>query len=161
MEIRSALPRDVPDMLEIYGPCIRDTIISFESEVPSVEAFTERLSSYQSKLPWIVLEENHKVIGYAYASPHRERAAYRWSCEVSVYVHSDHRRKGVAQQLYARLFDLLKDFDIHMCFAGISLPNPASVKCHESFGFTPIGVYHEIGYKFGQWIDVGWWEKKM
>jgi L-amino acid N-acyltransferase YncA len=101
------------------------------------------------------------VLGYAYASPHRERAAYRWSVDVAVYIAEQARRRGVGRQLYSTLFAMLVELGYYNAFAGVTLPNPASVGLHESMGFTPVGVYRNVGYKLGAWHDVGWWRRPL
>ena len=111
--------------------------------------------------PWLVWEEDGRVLGYAYASGHRARAAYQWCVEVSVYVHPDARRGGIARRLYTELFERLREQGFYNAYAGITLPNPASVGFHEAMGFRPIGVYPKIGYKFGRWHDVGWWSLRL
>ena len=117
-----------------------------------------RIEAKLPRYPWLVADDNDSVIGYAYAGAHRERAAYAWSAEVSVYVAETARRRGVARRLYQTLFDLLDRQGYRMAYAGITLPNPASVGFHEAMGFEPVGVYHNVGWKHGQWRDVGWWE---
>jgi phosphinothricin acetyltransferase len=105
-----------------------------------------------------VAEIDGAVAGYAYAGPHRSRAAYQWSTEVSVYVHPTFRRRGVARALYGKLFDVLSQLGYVSVYAGITLPNPASVGIHEAVGFEPVGVYRRAGFKHGAWHDVGWWQ---
>jgi phosphinothricin acetyltransferase len=109
------------------------------------------------RFPWLVWEDAGEIKGYAYASEHRTRKAYQWSVEVSVYVREDARRLGVARALYGRLFEVLKRQGFYNAYAGIALPNDASVALHESLGFQKIGVYKAVGHKFGAWRDVGWW----
>lgn len=159
--IRMATPADAPAVQEIYAPIVRDTATSFEYEIPTVEEMRRRIEATLEKHPWLVCERDSRVIGYAYAGTHRARAAYQWTAEVSVYVAADARRGGVAFRLYTALFDELRRRGFHMAVAGITLPNPPSVALHERMGFVPLGVFHEIGYKFGAWRDVGWWEMKL
>lgn len=142
----------------IYAPVVRDTAISFELEIPDVPEMQRRIADNQKLLPWLVCESDGRVFGYAYVNPHRARAAYQWSVDVSVYVHSDARRTGVGQALYRSLFNLIVLQGFRNAFAGITLPNSASVGLHESIGFQPIGVYRGVGYKMGSWHDVGWWQ---
>jgi L-amino acid N-acyltransferase YncA len=117
-----------------------------------------RIEATLANWPWLVCERDRQVLGYAYASRHRERSAYQWSCDVSVYVSASYRRVGIGRALYRSLFELLKLQGFRNAYAGITLPNPASVGLHESLGFKPIGVYQDVGYKLGAWHDVGWWE---
>ncbi|MBN1965348.1 MAG: N-acetyltransferase [Anaerolineae bacterium] len=153
--IRFATADDAAPVLDIYRPVVEGTPTSFETEVPTLAEMQARIATTQ---PWLVCEIGGVVAGYAYAGPFRKRAAYQWSVEVSAYVHADYRRRGVGTALYTALFTLLRAHGIVNAYAGISLPNPASVRLHESVGFTPVGVYRGVGYKFGQWHDVGWWE---
>lgn len=120
-----------------------------------------RIERISATHPWLVLERGGSVAGYAYAAQHRERAAYRWVADVSVYVDLAHRRAGIARALYGALFDLLREQGFRMAVAGVTLPNPASVALHESFGFEPVGVYRDIGWKAGAWRDVGWWQLRL
>ena len=158
---RLATPEDAVDMLAIYRPLIEDSAISFEYDPPSAEEFGKRIQSTLQRFPWLACQWDQQVIGYAYGGPHRSRQAYQWSVEFSVYVHSDFRRKGIALGLYQSLQEILELQGYRNALAGITLPNPASVAFHESFGFTPVGVYHQVGYKQGSWLSVGWWEKRI
>jgi L-amino acid N-acyltransferase YncA len=142
----------------IYAPVVRDTAISFETEPPTVEEMRQRITHTLERLPWVVCKQWGVLLGYAYASPHRARAAYQWSVDVSVYVHAQARRVGVGRALYRSLFSLLTLQGFYQAYAGITLPNPASVGLHESLGFQPVGVYRAVGYKLGAWHDVGWWQ---
>ena len=157
-KIRIASPNDAADVLAIYAPIVRDTAISFELVPPTVTQMQERIESTLDQLPWLVAEEAQHVIGYAYASRYRQRAAYQWSVEVSAYVREDARRGGVARALYRALLGILEDLSYRTALAGIALPNEASVAFHESMGFTRAGVYHNVGFKMGTWHDVGWWQ---
>lgn len=161
MLIRAATLADAAAIAEIYAPVVRETAISFEVEPPSAQVMGERLAATLGKYPWLVAEEGGAVLGYAYASRHRDRAAYQWSVEVSVYVGARARRRGVGRRLYGRLFAFLQAQGFVNAYAGITLPNEGSVALHESFGFTPVGVYEQIGYKSGAWRDVGWWRLKL
>jgi L-amino acid N-acyltransferase YncA len=144
----------------IYAPAVA-LPTSFELEPPDAAEMTRRAEAILPKMPWLVCEHRGAVIGYAYASPHRARPAYQWSVEVSAYVHADVQRAGVGRALYASLFAILVLQGFRNAFAGITLPNPASVGLHEAVRFTPIGVYHGIGYKLGAWHDVGWFERPL
>ena len=156
--IRLAKPTDADGVLEIYAPIVSDTAISFELVPPSVEEMRERIETTLATFPWLVAEAEQKIIGYAYASRHRERAAYQWSVDVSVYVNDDARRQGVARALYRALLDMVRELGYCTAFAGIALPNEASVGFHEAMGFTPVGIYRNVGFKLGRWHDVGWWQ---
>lgn len=129
--------------------------------MPTLAAFEERMKTYLEFAPWLVAEENGHVIGYAYASRHRDRAAYQWDVEVSVYVAQGKKRAGVGRELYLELFELLKTQGFYNAYAGISLPNDASVGFHESLGFSHIGVYRNVGFKKGAWHSVGWWQRAL
>ncbi len=155
--VRFADKRDAEGILAIYAPIVQETAISFELEPPSVEQMRERIESTLQRFPWLVCESERGIEGYAYAGRHRERAAYQWSADVSVYVAQDTRRKGIARRLYTSLLGILDDLGYYSALAGIALPNPASVRLHEALGFQPIGIYRNIGYKLGAWHDVGWW----
>lgn len=159
--VRLATPEDTAALCAIYAPYVTGTAVSFESEPPTVEQMTQKLTSTLLFFPWLVYEKDGQVVGYAYASPHRERFAYRWSVDVSVYVASSHQRQGIGRALYTALFALLVRQGFYNAFAGITQPNAASVALHESFGFTPIGLYKHVGYKNGWWHDVGWWQKTL
>ena len=155
--IRVARESDADAMAAIYAPIVRDTGISFEVDPPGPEEMARRLRATLPTHPWLVAEEAGTMIGYAYSGKHRDRAAYRWSVDVSAYVDARARRKGVGQALYGKLIALLQRQGFHSAFAGIALPNQASVGLHEAMGFKPLGIYQEVGFKQGQWRDVGWW----
>jgi L-amino acid N-acyltransferase YncA len=156
--IRTATISDAPGILEIYSPFVRHTATSFETALPSITEIEGRISKCLQKFPWLVCTIDGTVAGYAYASSHREREAYQWNAESSVYVNKNFRCKGIAGALYTALFDLLKTQGIRNVYAGITLPNDASVKLHELFGFTLFATYDHVGYKLGQWHKVGWWK---
>ncbi len=155
--IRLASPDDTAAMLEIYAPFVRDTATSFETAVPTREAFATRVQAVLTEAPWLVAESGDLVAGYAYAGRHRERPAYRWTREVSVYVKSEYHRHGVGRALYSSLLDLLRKQGYCLALAGITLPNPASIAFHEKLGFTPVGTYHRVGFKQGAFQDVRWY----
>lgn len=157
MEIRVANPADAKAVAELYAPYVTDTPISFETDPPGADEMASRIEKTLRTHPWLVLVSDGRILGYAYAGPFRTRAAYRWSCEVSAYVGGGARRKGVGRALYTRLIHTLRRQNVAAAFAGITLPNPASVGFHESVGFAPIGIYPRAGFKFGTWYDVGWW----
>ncbi len=158
--IRPAEETDAGQILAIYGPFCY-TPVSFEAEPPSEDEMRRRIASLAERYPWLVCDDGGAVLGYAYASPHRARAAYRWSVEVSAYVADGRRRRGVGRALYTSLLRALTLQGYANAYAGIALPNPASVGLHEAVGFTPVGVYRGVGYKNGAWHDVGWWERPL
>ncbi len=162
MKIRRATAQDADGIAAIYAPIVRDTVISFEEDPPSVDEMRGRIAAVTAALPWLVgVDAAGRILGYVYAGHHRERAAYRWSVDTTAYVAEAHRGQGVGRQLYSALFEELTALGYFQAFAGISLPNAASVGFHEAMGFTPIGVYRDVGFKFGQWRDVGWWQKRL
>ena len=161
MHIRLATLEDAPAIAAIYRPYVEDSIVSFELVAPSKATMRERMAKVLARLPWLVYELEGTVIGYAHASPHRDRAAYQWSVDVSVYLHRGLQRRGLGRALYTELFALLVQQGYYTAFAGISLPNAASVGLHENFGFEPVGVYRNAGFKFDAWHDVGWWQKPL
>lgn len=162
MTIRAARPHDAQAILDIYAPVVRDTAISFEVEPPSLQGMRERIASTTATHPWLVsLDDAGVVDGYVYATRHKERAAYRWSVEVTAYVRHDARGRGVGRRLYARLLAELAALGHHQAFAVIVLPNAASVALHEAVGFEPVGVCRRAGYKLGHWWDVGWWQVQV
>lgn len=156
--IRLARAGDVPAMLAIYAPLVRDTTISFEYEPPTAEEMEKRLETVQRDYPWLVCEQGDQVAGYAYASAFRARPAYRWTAEVTIYIHPAHERRGLAQALYRDLFARLRGQGYRSAVAVITLPNPGSVALHERLGFQPVGIFKSAGFKHGQWLDTGWWQ---
>ena len=162
MTLRLATPDDAEAVAAIYAPVVRDTTVSFELEPPSAAEMRARIVSTLATLPWLVsLDAAGAVDGYAYAGKHRERAAYQWSVDVTVYVRADARGQGVGRRLYAALFAELVGRGYVQAFAGIALPNAASVGLHEAMGFEAIGVYRSVGFKHGAWRDVGWWQRPL
>lgn len=159
--IRLAEPHDALFVAEIYRPAVESTPISFETEPPGAVEMGRRIEETLRLFPWLVGEYEGRVIGYAYAASHRARAAYRWSVDTSVYVDAASRRRGVGLALYTSLFRILAAQGFFNAYAGITLPNAASVAVHESMGFRPLGVYRNVGYKLGAWHDVGWWHLEL
>jgi len=160
--IRPARADDAPAIAAIYAPIVENTTISFETEPPTVDEMRSRIISTLERLPWLVaVDDSGAVKGSAYASRHRERAAYQWSVDVSAYVRENARGQGVGKALYVELFRQLVDLGYCQAFAGVALPNAASIALHESVGFEPIGVYRRVGYKHGAWRDVAWWQKTL
>jgi phosphinothricin acetyltransferase len=157
--VRPADPeRDAAACAAIYAPYITDSAISFEAEPPGAAEMAARIHSTLETHPWLVYERDGDVAGYAYAGVHRTRAAYRWTAEVTAYVSQDHQRAGIGRALYTDLLGRLRAQNFRLAVAGITLPNDASVGLHEAIGFEPVGVYRNIGWKFGRWHDVGWWQ---
>lgn len=159
--IRLAVPGDSLSCLEIYAPIVEQTAISFETEVPSVEEMERRIRETLIRFPWLVCEGSDGLVGYAYAGVHRPRRGYLWSVEVSAYVAAAARGRGIGRRLYTSLLALLRLQGFANAFAGIALPNDASVGLHQALGFQSIGVYRNIGYKLGRWQDVGWWQLQL
>ena len=159
--IRVATEDDAPGMLEIYGPVVRDTAISFETCPPDTEEFCGRIRTSLEQRLWLVCESNGVIGGYAYATQFNPRESYIWSVEVSVYVHPAFHRRGIGRALYMSLFRCLALQGYCTAVARITLPNPASVALHESMGFQAVGVNRGIGYKHGQWHDVGIWQMEI
>ena len=158
---RLAISADAAAIAAIYAPFVRETPVSFELQPPGTSEMQRRIEDTLTVLPWIVREEGGTVVGYAYGSRHRERAAYQWSVDVSVYVAPDMQRRGVGRALYDALLGILRDLGYYTAFAGITLPNLASVKFHEAGAFLPVGVYRNAGFKLGKWHDVGWWGRPL
>lgn len=160
--IRLADPiRDAAACAAIYAPYVTDSVASFEEVPPDATAFAVQIEQLSASHAFLVCERDGRVAGYAYAGPHRMRAAYRWAADVSVYVHADFHRSGVGRELYRELFERLRAQGIRVLGAGITLPNDGSVGLHESFGFEPVGVWRAIGWKAGAWRDVGWWRLQL
>lgn len=161
VEVRIAAPSDARGILDIYSPYVRERFCTFETEVPSLEEMAGRIENCTRTRPWLVCTVDSAVASYAYASGHRERAAYQWCCESSVYTHTDFQGRGMGRQLYKVLFSVLKMQGYKNVYAGITLPNEASIKLHEKCGFTHVATYDNIGYKLGEWKDVGWWKLQL
>ena len=159
--IRPAEARDAESILEIYKPYITYTPVSFETEVPTIDVFSQRIVDYQEKLPWLVCEIANELAGYSYATNHRQRTAYDCSKELSVYVHPNFKHRGIATGLYTAMIEILKHQGVSNVLAGIALPNSESVGFHERFGFKLVGIYHNIGFKLGRFHDAGWWELQI
>ncbi len=161
IRIRSATVADAPVLLSIYGPLVETSAISFETVVPTTEEFARRIEKAVTGWGWLVAELNGHCIGYACGSGHRERAAYRWSVEVSAYVDPDHHRRGVGRALYIELFKKLTERGFCNAYAGIALPNDASIALHRGVGFESIGIFKAVGRKFGRWHDVAWFQLNL
>jgi phosphinothricin acetyltransferase len=161
MDVRQIVIGDASAVQAIYAPYVTDTTISFEEVPPDIMEVERRIAAILPTYPYLVAEEDGRIVGYAYASEHRTRAAYRTSVDVTVYVAPNAQRSGVARCLYSRLLPAAASLGYHAAFAGIALPNKASVGLHEAMGFEPVGIYREVGRKFGAWHDVGWWQRLL
>jgi len=159
--IRIATKDDAAGMLDIYTPFILNSGITQETEVPSVEDFQQRVFSNLEERPWLVCETNNEIAGYAYAGKHRERKGYQWCTEPSVYISEKYYGFGIANALYTALFDILKIQGYVNAYAVITLPNERSIAFHKKFGFEYLTTYKKIGYKLGQWHDVGWMQYEV
>jgi L-amino acid N-acyltransferase YncA len=159
--IRMATAADAGQIADVYAPAVTGTVISFEMEPPGVAEMRRRVTEALVTHPWLVAERDGEVAGYARAGRFKDRVAYQWSVETSVYIRTSAHRSGLGRALYGKLFDLLVLQGFYRAYAGVTLPNAASVGLHESLGFTPVGVYQAAGYKFGAWHDVGWWERGL
>ncbi len=160
--IRLATAADAASVAAIYAPfCGSDSVVSFETTPPTPAEMAGRIANTTVVCPWLVAEDASGIRGYVYAGRHRERAAYRWSVDVTAYLRVDSRGQGLGTALYGVLFELLRMQGFFKAYAGIALPNPASVGLHSSLGFKQVGVYHGVGYKGGAWRDVSWWELEL
>ena len=159
MLIRSADPTgDAAACAAIYAPFVNSSPVSFEDAAPGERELANRIADYTRSYPWLVAELDGAVAGFAYGAEHRTRAGYRWAVDVSVYVDGRQQRRGAGRQLYDSLLNSLTEQGYQVALAVIGLPNDPSVAFHESFGFEPAGVFHRLGFKFGEWWDVGWWQ---
>lgn len=159
--LRQATLEDAAGIASVYAPYVASTPISFELVPPSPPEMAERIAHVTAHAPWLVVEDEQGVSGYAYLSLHKERAAYQWSADCAVYVASARRRAGLGRALYTTLFELGRLQGFCAVHAGITLPNAASVGLHEAFGFVPIARYPKVGHKLGAWHDVGWWQLEL
>ena len=159
--IRLATERDAEAIAAIYGPFVTSTPISFEVDPPPADEMRRRIAERRARWPWLVCEDRGQVLGYAYAGRFRERSAYQWAVDLSVYVRGDSHRSGICRGLYSSLFEILRLQGYCATYADITLPNPASVGLHESLGLRPLGVYRKVGFKLGAWHDVGCWELEL
>jgi L-amino acid N-acyltransferase YncA len=159
--VRDATTADAAACAVLYAPYVTDTVVTFETEPPTAEQMAERIAAAQRRHAWLVLEDDGAVVGYAYGGPYKERAAYRWSCEVSVYLEPGRRRTGGGRALYEALFARLAERGFRTAVAGMTLPNPASEGLHRALGFEKVGVYRRIGWKHGAWHDVAWVQRTL
>lgn len=161
VKLRIATKEDGAALAAIYAYYVENTAVTFEYVAPSAEEFGERIAHKLEKYPYIVAEENGRAVGYAYADMYRERAAFNWSCELSVYVDKNETGKGTGKLLYNALIAILKLQGFVSVVASITYPNDPSVALHEKMGFSHLGTMHDIGYKFGRWLDLMWFEKRI
>ncbi|MFN2594707.1 MAG: arsinothricin resistance N-acetyltransferase ArsN1 family B [Actinomycetota bacterium] len=161
LEIRSASAADAADIARIYAPYVTKAPASFELDPPAAEDMAARIETSLAKHAWLVASENGVIVGYAYGTTARTRAAYRFTVEVSVYLDGDARGRGIGKALMIELLETLATRGYLTAIAGVTLPNDASVRLFESLGFESVGVYRNIGYKFGRWHDVGWWQRSL
>ena len=161
LALRLATPADAAGCRAVYTPYVVDTAVSFEEEPPSVAEMGERIASALVDHCWLVLEEEGRVVGYAYGGPFRTRAAYRWSCETSIYLEAGRHRAGAGRTLYADLLARLTDRGYRTALAGMTVPNPASQGFHRHLGFTEVGTFHRVGFKQGAWHDVLWMQRPL
>jgi phosphinothricin acetyltransferase len=159
--IRIARPDDATAVHAIYAPSVTHGVATFETSLPGVPAMQERIAARLAHYPWLVWEHAGEVLAYAYASRFRERAAYDWIAETSIYVREDAQRRGVARRLYGVLLEAMRMQGINQAVGVITLPGEASVRMHEAMGFEPAGVWRQSGYKLGRWWDVGVWQKTL
>ena len=161
MLIRDASASDAEACAAIYAPYVTDTAITFELEPPTVEEMTDRITKAVKTHAWLVIEDEGRVVGYAYGGPYKERAAYRFSCEVSVYLELGRRRTGSGRALYEALFARLVERGFRTVVAGMTLPNDASAGLHRALGFDHVCTYRRIGWKHGAWRDVAWTQRDL
>jgi len=161
LPIRRASAADAEGVRAIYAPIVETTTISFESAPPDAAEMARRIAAASDTHAWLVAEGPQGVAGYAYGGPHPARAAYRFATEVSVYVHEDHRGTGLGAGLYERLFAALAERGYFQAYAGITQPNEASSRLHQRVGFSHVGTFPRVGYKFDAWHDVAWWHRPL
>jgi phosphinothricin acetyltransferase len=160
--IRPADPeRDADAVAAIYAPAVTSSFATFEEVPPPAAEIAERMRRLLPRTPWLVAELDGAVVGYAYAAPHRERPGYRWSVDISVYVAGGQQGRGIGRALYDELIPILRRQGFVNAYAGVALPNPASVALHEGIGMRRIGVYERVGWKFDRWVDVAWFGMRL
>ena len=161
-EVRAAVPADAQAIADIYNHYVTNTTVTFEESPVSAQGITSRMAEVATaRLPWLIVEADGRVAGYAYASRWKSRCAYRFSSEITAYVDQMLNSRGLGSALYRQLFAALRERGIHAVLAGIALPNPASIAFHEKFGLEKVAHMREVGYKFGRWIDVGYWHRLL
>ena len=161
MLLRDATGRDAGACGAIYAPYVTDTAVSFELAPPTADEMAGRIASAGARHAWLVLEDAGRVVGFAYGQPFRDRAAYRWACETSIYLEAGRRRTGGGRALYGALLDRLAERGYRRAFAGMTLPNQASEGLHRALGFEPVGVFRRVGWKHGAWHDVAWVQRAI
>ncbi len=159
--VRSATVADASRCAEIYAPFVTDGWVSFELDAPDPDEMAGRIAKALNSHDWLVAERDGAVLGYAYGSEHRTRGAYQTSCDVAVYIDPGQARQGLGRALYEALLPRLKARKIHAAFAGIALPNEASIALHRAMGFELVGTYKEVGWKMGGWRDVAWFQRLL
>jgi len=159
--IRGVYTEDAEAVCSIYNHYVKNTIFTFEENPVSTEEMKDRIAEATVSLPWVVWEENGEIKGYAYASKWKTRSAYRFSVESSIYLQPDFIGKGAGRKLYETLISELRNLSLHTVIGGIALPNESSVALHERLGFLKVAHFKEVGWKFGRWIDVGYWERLL
>jgi phosphinothricin acetyltransferase len=160
-QVRGATSADAETCAAIYAPYVTDTAITFETVPPGADEMAERIAAAVRTHAWVVFEHEERVVGYAYGGPFKDRAAYRWSCEVSVYLEVGRRRTGAGRALYSTLLARLAERGLRIAVAGTTLPNDASVGFHRAMGFEPVGTYRRIGWKHDAWHDVAWMQRPL
>lgn len=161
MNIRVAVPEDASDLVKIYGSYVTDTAVTFEYEVPGIEEFEGRIRETLKRYPYLVIEEAGRILGYAYASPFKARAAYAWSVETSIYLCPDVKGRGIGTMLYRKLEGLLRRQNVCNLCACITYPNPESIGFHEKSGYRTVAHFNSAGFKLGTWYDIVWMEKEL
>jgi len=161
IQIRQATMEDAGSLLAIYKPIVENSAMSFELLAPTESEIASRIESSVEKFEWLVMECDDILCGFAYATAHRGRKAYRHSVETSIYIREGYQHRGYGKRLYNALFKSLGNLNFHSAYAGIALPNERSIALHKSVGFQFIGIFHEVGFKFNSWHDVSWWERHI
>ncbi|MFV0395004.1 MAG: GNAT family N-acetyltransferase [Coprobacillaceae bacterium] len=161
MEICFVSQEDSQAILDIYAYYVENSVFTFEYDVPTIEEFTKRIENTTRKYPYIVAKEDNTIVGYAYASGYRARAAYQWGVELSIYLNPKIQHQGIGTKLYSVLLNMLKELGYFRAYACITIPNPTSIAFHQKFNFKEIGVFHKCGYKHEQWLDVIWLELNL
>jgi L-amino acid N-acyltransferase YncA len=159
--VRPAEQGDAAAIAAIYAPYVRETAITFETEPPSTAIMALRIATTVETHPWLVADCGGEIVGFAYAGKHRERPAYRWTVDVTVYVSAQIRRRGMGRALYLVLLEVLRQQGFRSAFAEIVLPNPGSIRLHEMAGFKPIGIHKDVGFKLGRWHDIAYWRMDL